>query len=209
MQKRYVVIFIFILILVLAGCTKSNQPTPNPIDEETPSISENLPISITALPINHEEHTILKAGGVSHSFIYELKVNTAESILAELWVDKYVNGELVEAGSGIKSKLEPNMSTFLYVTHTTLDEGQEMWSNAIRQEGNIGSNKQFRTLEQDFSVAISSTSDAITTNYNESVELGYLARNKESGLSYSTNDIEELIRNNDEVFIIRCKVILD
>lgn len=204
MKKSAVLIFILALC-ILAGCksTPTSAPselTPNQVEEYSETIT------IKAVPINDEEYAILKAAGASNAMIFSVDNGHMKVQQLNCWVDRYENGRFVGQLMGLGSKLGPDDATSkIYVSITDINTEQELWTLAERHKGNISSGKIINTNMDFDSTAILPLNEITSLELDKSTDLGVLVRNKGKNGFTATPDVEQTIKENKEVYVLRCQ----
>lgn len=209
MRKYFYPILACVLVasLVLSGCEGSRS--------ETVDLENHLPkkviegIKIEPLPMDDEEYAILKATGSDSSLIFDVNLGEVQADRVHFWVEQYVNGEKVGSLLGLETSLEQVKDTFrLYLTTLGMRNGDEVWTIAFRQKGNVVSSKA-EMPKRDYDSAMTHPMTSITANPNETAVLGVIVRNKGKGHMESSDDVDALIRDNQEVHVLRCTIIKD
>lgn len=199
-MKRYFTFIFFIVLSLLIGCKSSPVNTSNSIDEKVSQIS------IDAINFDNEEYSIMRATGSNNSMIFLINFGTVNVENIEYWIDHYIDGELTEKVLDMESSLTSSSTSRLYFSISGVDSSQELWTMAIRQDGNVSSGK-YQNMNMDFDSTIAQPLGDITSNLDQIIDLGMLVRNKERNNFGSSLDVNKTIDENKEVYVIRCKLV--
>lgn len=205
---RIVLVMCYIGVLVLLSACRQSTVT---YSEDLPE-DQAGPISIKLLDANDEEYSILRATGAEARMIFILDPGEAEVGYIKLWVDRYVNGEkqqpVMELGTDLAFNLEDSdeLHPQIYWTTYTSSEGKlENWALAVRQQGNVSTGRSvIQGLDYDSTLTQPVTHLAL--NLDEAGTLGVLARNKDRSSVESHIDVEKMIQDHQEVYVLRCIV---
>jgi len=197
------------MALTLAGC-KSNQG----IDSSNPGTAVNNinnekktgPISIQAVSLDDEEYTVLKAGGVQHSMIFLIELGNTQIQEVKYWIDHYRNGEQVNSFLNISSLILPEStsSTYkLYFSTSQMNSKDEIWTMSLRDNKSISSARyDLESIEYDSTII--HPINTIKTDLNEAADLGMIVRNLGMDQFGASDDVNQTIKENKEVYVIRC-----
>lgn len=199
---------LLLAFLVLSGCEKSGSETVN-LDNHLPE-KEIDGISIQTLPMENEEYAILKAAGSGNTMIFDVNLGETGADRVHFWIDQYVNGESKGSVLGLETSIEEisDHPFRLYLTTLGMRNGDEVWTLAFRHKGNVVSSKT-EIPKGDLDSAMTHSMQPTTVNPNETVVLGVIARNKGKDHMESSDDVDAMIRDNQEVHVLRCTIVKD
>ncbi|MDU4695317.1 MAG: hypothetical protein E6Y08_05850 [Paenibacillus sp.] len=208
-MRRYfypILAYLLVTALVLSGCEGSRSETLD-LDNHVPKQEING-ISIQTLPMEDEEYAVLKAAGVGNSMVFEVNPGEIQADRVHVWIDHYVNGESKGSVLGLETLLDQVQDNpfRLYLTTPVMSEGDEGWTLAYRQKGNVVSSK-FEIPKGDFDSTMIHSMPPTTVNPNETIALGVIVRNKGKDHVESSDNIEAIIRDNQDVHVLRCTII--
>jgi len=210
MRKYIYLILACVLVasLVLTGCEGSRSEVLD-LENHLPD-QEIKGITIENLPMDNEEYAILKAAGSDRALVFDVNLGKVQADRVHIWIDDYENGEKVGSLFGMESSIDQvhDNSFRLYLTTLAMGNGDEVWTLAFRQNGNVVSSKT-ELPKQDYDSAMTLPMTSITANPNETAVLGVIARNKGKDHMESSDDVDALIRDNQAVYVMRCTVIKD
>ncbi|WP_127575528.1 MULTISPECIES: hypothetical protein [Paenibacillus] len=210
MRKYIYLILACVLVasLVLTGCEGSRSEVLD-LENHLPD-QEIKGITIENLPMDNEEYAILKAAGSDRALVFDVNLGKVQADRVHIWIDDYENGEKVGSLFGMESSIDQvhDNSFRLYLTTLAMGNGDEVWTLAFRQNGNVVSSKT-ELAKQDYDSAMTHPMTSITANPNETAVLGVIARNKGKDHMESSDDVDALIRDNQAVYVMRCTVIKD
>ncbi|MDU0329156.1 MULTISPECIES: hypothetical protein [Paenibacillus] len=210
MRKYIYLILACVLVasLVLTGCEGSRSEVLD-LENHLPD-QEIKGITIENLPMDNEEYAILKAAGSDRALVFDVNLGKVQADRVHIWIDDYENGEKVGSLFGMESSIDQvhDNSFRLYLTTLAMGNGDEVWTLAFRQNGNVVSSKT-ELPKQDYDSAMTHPMTSITANPNETAVLGVIARNKGKDHMESSDDVDALIRDNQAVYVMRCTVIKD
>lgn len=194
--------------LVLTGCEAGRSETVN-LDNHLPQ-KETGAITIQALPMENEEYAVLKAAGTGNAMIFDVILGGTRADRVHLWIDQYVNGVSKGSVLGTETSLDQSSdpSFRLYYTTLGLSDGVEAWTLAFRQKGNVVSSKA-EIPEGEFDSVMTHSMQQATVNPNETAVLGVIVRNKGKDHVESSDDVDAMIRENQEVHVLRCTIMKD
>lgn len=205
---RILIALSYICVLVLlAGCQQS-----------TVTYSEDLPeervgsISIDLLDTSDEEYSIVSATGAEAKMIFLLDPGEEKVGHIKLWVDHYVNGEKQESVMGLGTTLTFNLESsdellpkIYWTTYPSGEGKQENWTLAVRQPGGVSSGRSV-IQGSDFDSTLTQPVMHLSLNLGNTGTLGVLARNKDRSSVDSNVDVEKMIQDHQEVYVLRCVV---
>ncbi|MBM6995212.1 hypothetical protein IM700_005995 [Paenibacillus sp. DXFW5] len=199
---------VLLAFLVLAGCEGKRSEMVN-LDNHLPK-QEIDGISIQTLPMEDEEYAVLKAAGAGNSMVFEVNLGEIQADRVHVWIDQYVNGESKGSILGLETLLDQAQDNpfRLYLTTPGMNEEDKVWTLAYRQRGNVTSSK-FEIPKGDFDSMMIHTMQPTTVNPNETTVLGVIVRNKGKDHVESSDDVDALIRENQEVHVLRCTIVKD
>lgn len=199
---------VLLAFLVLAGCEGKRSEMVN-LDNHLPK-QEIDGISIQTLPMEDEEYAVLKAAGAGNSMVFEVNLGETDADQVHYWIDQYIDGERVGSLLGLETSLDQvkDNSFRLYLTTLGLRDGDEVWTLAFRQKGNVVSTKT-EIPKGEFDSTMIHSMPSTTVNPNETAVLGVIVRNKGKDHVESSVDVEAMIRDNQEVYVLRCTIIKD
>ncbi|EOS56504.1 hypothetical protein [Paenibacillus barengoltzii] len=207
MRKYIYLILACVLVasLVLTGCEGSRSEVLD-LENHLPD-QEIKGITIENLPMDNEEYAILKAAGSDRALVFDVNLGKVQADRVHIWIDDYENGEKVGSLFGMESSIDQvhDNSFRLYLTTLAMGNGDEVWTLAFRQNGNVVSSKT-ELPKQDYDSAMTHPMTSITANPNETAVLGVIARNKGKDHMESSDDVDALIRDNQAVYVMRCMV---
>ncbi|MNN15221.1 hypothetical protein D3C81_1283210 [compost metagenome] len=197
---------VLLAFLVLAGCEGKRSEMVN-LDNHLPK-QEIDGISIQTLPMEDEEYAVLKAAGAGNSMVFEVSLGETDADQVHYWIDQYIDGERVGSLLGLETSLDQvkDNSFRLYLTTLGLRDGDEVWTLAFRQKGNVVSTKT-EIPKGDFDSMMIHTMQPTTVNPNETTVLGVIVRNKGKDHVESSDDVDAMIRENQEVHVLRCTIV--
>ncbi|MNO16601.1 hypothetical protein D3C76_62850 [compost metagenome] len=197
---------VLLAFLVLAGCEGKRSEMVN-LDNHLPK-QEIDGISIQTLPMEDEEYAVLKAAGAGNSMVFEVNPGETDADQVHYWIDQYIDGERVGSLLGLETSLDQvkDNSFRLYLTTLGLRDGDEVWTLAFRQKGNVVSTKT-EIPKGDFDSMMIHTMQPTTVNPNETTVLGVIVRNKGKDHVESSDDVDAMIRENQEVHVLRCTIV--
>ncbi|WP_178024111.1 hypothetical protein [uncultured Paenibacillus sp.] len=171
---------------------------------------ELVGIAIQALPMEDEEFAILKAAGSGNTMIFDVNLGGTEADRVHIWIDQYVKGESKGSVLGLETSLDrANDNPFrLYLTTLGMRNGDEVWTLAFRHKGNVVSSKT-EISKGDFDSAMTHSMQPTAVNPNETAVLGVIVRNKGKDHVESSDDVDAMIRDNQEVHVLRCTIVKD
>lgn len=210
-MRRYfypILACLLVAALVLSGCEGGRSETLD-LDNHLPKQEING-ISIQTLPMEDEEYAVLKAAGVGNSMVFDVNPGEIQADQVHVWIDQYVNGESKGSVLGLETLLDQAQDNpfRLYLTTPGMNEGDEGWTLAYRQRGNVTSSK-FEIPKGDFDSMMIHTMQPTTVNPNETTVLGVIVRNKGKDHVESSDDVDAMIRENQEVHVLRCTIVKD
>lgn len=197
---------VLLAFLVLAGCEGKRSEMVN-LDNHLPK-QEIDGISIQTLPMEDEEYAVLKAAGAGNSMVFEVNLGETDADQVHYWIDQYIDGERVGSLLGLETSLDQvkDNSFRLYLTTLGLKDGDEVWTLAFRQKGNVVSTKT-EIPKGEFDSTMIHSMPSTTVNPNETAVLGVIVRNKGKDHVESSVDVEAMIRDNQEVYVLRCTIV--
>ncbi|MGG3452426.1 hypothetical protein [Paenibacillus rhizolycopersici] len=197
---------VLLAFLVLAGCEGKRSEMVN-LDNHLPK-QEIDGISIQTLPMEDEEYAVLKAAGAGNSMVFEVSLGETDADQVHYWIDQYIDGERVGSLLGLETSLDQvkDNSFRLYLTTLGLKDGDEVWTLAFRQKGNVVSTKT-EIPKGEFDSTMIHSMPPTTVNPNETAVLGVIVRNKGKDHVESSVDVEAMIRDNQEVYVLRCTIV--
>ncbi|MCU6713194.1 hypothetical protein M6D81_31300 [Paenibacillus sp. J5C_2022] len=203
MKRHSTLLLLLIGVLIISGCKGNTNGFK--IDEIESSQNQ---ISIGYINFNDEEYSILKAAGSNNQMIFSINYGNEKVNNITYWIDHYINGELIESLMNMETRIS-NVSESkdikIYFTTSEFVSKQEIWTLALRQGGNVSSGK-YEIKSIDFDSTITYPLDEISTGLNEIVDLGMLIRNKGKNAISSSDDVERTIKENNEVYVLRCRI---
>lgn len=199
---------LLLTFLFLSGCEAGRSETAN-LDNHLPK-KETGAIAIQPLPMENEEFAILKAAGSGNTMIFEVNLGETGADRIHFWVDPYVNGESKGSVLGLETSLEQVSDNPFRLYLTTLDtrNGDEVRTLAFRHKGNVVSSKA-ESPKGDFDSTMVHSMQPTTVNPNETAVLGVIVRNKGKDHVASSDDVDAMIRGNQEVHVLRCTIMKD
>ncbi|MCK8487718.1 hypothetical protein M0651_11080 [Paenibacillus sp. MBLB2552] len=210
MRRHFYPILACLLVtaLVLSGCEGIRSETVD-LDNHSPKQEING-ISIQTLPMEDEEYAVLKAAGVGNSMVFDVNPGEIQVDRVHVWIDQYVNGESKGSVLGLETLLDQAQDNpfRLYLTTPGMNEGDEGWTLAYRKRGNVTSSR-FEIPKGDFDSMMIHTMQPTTVNPNETTVLGVIVRNKGKDHVESSDDVDAMIRENQDVHVLRCTIIKD
>ncbi|WP_018750778.1 hypothetical protein [Paenibacillus sanguinis] len=198
------------VFVLLAGCRQS-----------TVTYSENLPedqggpISIKLLDSSDEEYSIVRAAGADAQMIFTLDPGEENMSHIKLWVDRYVNGEKQESVMGISTSLtfdledsDELLPKIYWTTYPSWEGNPENWTLAVRQQGGVSTGKSV-IQGLDYDSTLTQPVAQLSLNPDDTGTLGVLARNKDRSSVESNVDVEKMIQDHQEAYVLRCLVSAD
>lgn len=207
MKKYIVVISIVVITCLLVGCEANVNNTINSNERITSQTKTNNHIVIDAISLLDEEYSILKAAGTNNSMVFQISLGNVNVQKINYWIDYYRDGELFETILNMGSQV-PELSESreyrLYLTTTGIHSSQEIWTLALRENGNVSSG-QYENKINEFDSTMTHPLHEISTGINEITDLGMIIRNNGKDHIALSNDIKSVIKENQEVYVLRCK----
>ncbi|MGG6310380.1 hypothetical protein [Paenibacillus macerans] len=86
-------------------------------------------------------------------------------------------------------------------------EAEAISKNKIkgREHGTVSSTKS-EIKSMDFDSTLLQSIQTTSVTLNETIDLGMLVRNKDKNGITTSEDVEKMIRENQEVYVLRCKI---
>ncbi|CAM4481811.1 hypothetical protein [Paenibacillus tarimensis] len=218
MRKQLVLALLLALSSVsLGGCRDNNMNTIAIKHEETnPVQNAKEPViadmgKITHLAGDNAEYAILKAGGVDTAMVYDLQLGSHKFSEVEAWIDRYDNGEFTNKTGpftfGIQgaedSDSQARYDYKLYYTFSTIEDSeQEQVTLALRKNGSVAKAEATQSRKK-LPSGITNMWSVEEIIPGETHDLALIAWNKGNGMT--TSDVEETIKNNELVYVLRCR----
>lgn len=200
MKRIITLLLIIISVCVITGC-KQNE------NNEGSKELENNEIVIKALSLEDEEYAIAKSFGAQNPMIFSVSLTDHKVNKIDIWVDQYINGELVNSfmqiGENILSELTSGGYKIYFSTRTTAFN-KENWILSVRDGGNMSSSAYDKD-NIEFDTTLTLPIDQTSIALNNVADLGLLVRSKVTSGDAISTDIEKTIKENSEVYVIRCK----
>ncbi|WP_454190931.1 hypothetical protein [Paenibacillus sp. Marseille-Q7038] len=199
-MKRWTIFILFVSLCMLMGCKSSTLESDNITEKEVDQIS------IEYINFDNEEYSIMKAAGTDHVMIFSIEYRNVDVENINYWIDHYKDGEFSGTMLDMGSQISTDTKSKLYFSTINMDTKQELWTMALRQNGNISSGKQMNT-NMDFDSTITEpTTQNTSADLNQVIDLGMMIRNKDRDSFGSYDDMEKTIEQNKDVYILRCKI---
>ncbi|PZD97337.1 hypothetical protein DNH61_03015 [Paenibacillus sambharensis] len=202
--------------LSLGGCQNNEAPAVIEQDdkEAVVKVKEQAPLDkgkIIQLPSDNAEYAILKAGGVDIAMVYDLQLGSQRFTQVDAWIDRYDKGKFTsmigvvpfEFINAADPSHQANHEYKLYYTFSKLDSvEQEKITIALREDQGLAMTEMTQPLK-DLTSGIVHSLPVEEIIPGKTHDLALLAWNKNSG--GTTSDVEETIKNNELVYVLRCK----
>lgn len=197
MRKLMIIIM---LVLLLSACNKDNESLPS-ANQTSGDIAY-----FQLIPHTDEANTVVKALGVDYSMLFSLHLDKKKASIIEYWIDYYSEGSKV--GTILKSratlKLDGIKKTNLYLTLIKFKGNEVTWNMSLLQDQLYSSTKLQTTFQEKATMFVSPAQE-LRLPIGQAGELGVFILNNDEG-DFDTSNIEDAIKSNEEVYVLRCKI---
>jgi hypothetical protein len=155
----------------------------------------------------HDDYKVMKSTGVDEAYIYDIRSSDKSIKHIEYWVEHYkdgsFNGRLIQSGSD----MIPNQEMRISISRTDINEKLEMWNVSHLREENSGWATMVSAVNEFQLAASNSILQKEEIIKDKELNLSAVIRNKAGNSITLLGSMEDLIQNNDEVFIFKCRFV--
>jgi hypothetical protein len=160
--------------------------------------------TISEVPLTDNEYALLKSTGYTQSFIFSINHKGKSINKVNYWIDHYSKGVKTKVSSASSSVQNTN-EIRIYLNNMDVDTTHEFWILSEKHEGNSATYKSLFPKEVfTVSMAQSIIDGKQPLEIGKEYDLASIVRNKNQNLMSVNNNLEETIKNNDDVYIFRC-----
>ncbi|CAM4048277.1 hypothetical protein COLU111180_20785 [Cohnella lubricantis] len=193
-----------LIIVLLTACQRSSPSEPAAVASAPAASSDSDVIRVEFLPTTDNEYTVMKAAGASHAMIFTIN-HFMRSGGIELWMEHYVDGQLHDSVNRFTSYVADNVANNkIYFSIQRISDEEQRWTFAVRQGDNLAS-AQANVLISNQTAMVSTPLNDVEMTGGDATALGTIVVSEEDTPLSASTDIEATIRQNKEVYVLKCK----
>lgn len=198
MLKKMIYAACILILLLASGCQNNNKA----------SDASGNNIQIESLGAEADDIVTLKAGGIAEPLVFELQSDDSSIREIEYWVDYYENGEFVKQLFKMSSSYrsdKPSKNRLYFSIMPVPELEKEIWTVTFREGKAVLSTGRYMVENKESNVKLAYPLHPAAAKKGETVNLAVRVEN--STKAGSSADVEEAIRNNEIVYVMRCKLL--